>query len=287
MEFGLESPIAGPVHPAFVPVFDPSGLGWLEGFDELVCRCGLASCGAPVFDARGVLQYPLHGRIANTPAHRCQLQIDDSGAVEITGEVDEARFLFYSLRLRSMLRMPANSRCIEIEDSVENLGGRTCETQMLYHINLGAPFLRSGCRFLASVHEVTPRDSVAEAGLADWQEYSAPVPGFAEQVYFVTLRERTDQRHSVMLRSPDGACGFGLRWQADTLPYFTLWKNTAAEADGYVTGLEPGTSLPNPRPIEQSLGRIITLAPGESISYRLELHPLMTSEETRAFEALL
>ena len=42
-----QSPIRGPVHPSFVPVSEPSGIGWLDGFDELLVRCGLESNGAP------------------------------------------------------------------------------------------------------------------------------------------------------------------------------------------------------------------------------------------------
>ncbi|NOY28743.1 MAG: DUF4432 family protein [Planctomycetes bacterium] len=67
---GWKSPVHGPVHPKFVPLTDPSGLGWLDGFDELVVRCGLESNGGPAFDEEnGRLVYPLHGRIANRPAH--------------------------------------------------------------------------------------------------------------------------------------------------------------------------------------------------------------------------
>src|ERR1700740_2851694 len=47
LELGWRSPVRGPVHPSHVPLFDPNGLGWLEGFDELLCRCGLTSNGAP------------------------------------------------------------------------------------------------------------------------------------------------------------------------------------------------------------------------------------------------
>ena len=36
VRFGFDSPVAGPVHPAYVPISEPSGLGWLGGFDELV-----------------------------------------------------------------------------------------------------------------------------------------------------------------------------------------------------------------------------------------------------------
>ncbi len=40
LEIGWQSPVPGPVHPRFVPLTEPSGLGWLDGFDELLCRCG-------------------------------------------------------------------------------------------------------------------------------------------------------------------------------------------------------------------------------------------------------
>ena len=32
----------GPVNPAFVNLSGLGGLGWLDGFDELLARCGLA-----------------------------------------------------------------------------------------------------------------------------------------------------------------------------------------------------------------------------------------------------
>ena len=40
------------------------------------------------------------------------------------------------------------------------------------------------------------------------------------------------------------------------LAYVALWKNTNAESDGYVTGLEPGTGFPNNRRIERKFGRV-------------------------------
>ena len=38
MEIGWQSPVRGPVHPHFVDLGEPSGLGWLDGFDELLVR---------------------------------------------------------------------------------------------------------------------------------------------------------------------------------------------------------------------------------------------------------
>ena len=48
------------------------------------------------------------------------------------------------------------------------------------------------------------------------------------------------------------------------MPYFTLWKNTAATPDGYVIGLEPATNYPNAKSVERDAGRVITLNGGET-----------------------
>ena len=56
---GWNSPVKGPVHPSLVDLWEPSGIGWLDGFDELLVRCGLESNGAPEFNANGTLRYPL------------------------------------------------------------------------------------------------------------------------------------------------------------------------------------------------------------------------------------
>ena len=37
VRLGWKSPVKGPIHPAFVALWEPGGLGWLSGFDELLC----------------------------------------------------------------------------------------------------------------------------------------------------------------------------------------------------------------------------------------------------------
>ena len=92
LRLGWKSPVRGPVHPAYVRLGHPDGLGWLDGFDELLVRCGLESNGAPEFQPDGRLRYGLHGKIANIPAHKVEVAIDgDSGRIAIRGTVDEAR----------------------------------------------------------------------------------------------------------------------------------------------------------------------------------------------------
>ena len=108
---------------------------------------------------------------------------------------------------------------------------------------------------------MTPRDSTAQAALSRFNVYEGPKPGFAEEVYYFKLHEDTASagKTKVMLRNQEGDKGVVLEFRGNELPAFTLWKNTAGLRDGYVTGLEPGTNYPNPRPFEQARGRVVRL----------------------------
>jgi galactose mutarotase-like enzyme len=272
LEIGWRSPVRGPVHPAQVPLFEPSGLGWLDGFDELLCRCGLESNGAPEFDDRGLLKYPLHGRIANRPAHRVDLKIDESsGEIAVTGRVEETRFLFRKMELASTYHTVPGEPRLTVVDEVTNLSGRTAEMQLLYHINFGLPLLDAGSQFVAPVKTLVPRNAHSAAGVDAWQNYAAPDAEFSEQVYFLELLADSRDQTCVLLKDAHSQRGVSLRFSKKQLPCFSLWKNTVAAADGYVTGLEPGTNFPNPRSYEKQQGRVISLKPGARIRFEIEM----------------
>lgn len=271
-EIGWNSPVKGPVHPQFVPLADPSGLGWLEGFDELVCRCGLTSNGAPDLGPGGIWKYPLHGRIGNLPAHQLGLSADDAtGELRLTGTVDETRFLFQKLRLAATYKTTAGQNGLTISDQVTNLSGDPAEMQLLYHVNFGPPLLDPGARLIVAAKAVVPRDARAAEGIASWNTYPNEQAGFAEQVYFFELAADGEGMTRAMLANAHGTQAVSLRFSTKQLPYFTLWKNTAMAADGYVTGLEPGTNFPNPRSFEGEQGRVVKLEPGESVNFEIEL----------------
>ncbi len=271
-EIGWQSPVNGPVHPCYVPLTEPSGLGWLEGFDELLCRCGLVSNGAPEFGPGGAYQYPLHGRIANLPAHRVTLTIDDAtGEMSLSGVVDETRFLFQKLRLTATYKTKPGQSGLVLVDEVTNLSGEPAEMQLLYHINFGPPLLDAGAKLVAPVKTLVPRDARAAEGTRAWDTYPAEEAGFTEQVYFFELVADAGGQTRVLLKNAHSTGGASLRYSTEHLPCFTLWKNTPLAADGYVTGLEPGTNFPNPRSFEGQQGRFVSLAPGETAKFEIEL----------------
>lgn len=269
--FGWRSPQRRPVHPLHVPLGEPSGLGWLDGFTELLVRCGLTSNGAPEFDERGQLLHPLHGRIANLPAHSLFARSPEPGVLEVGGCVDEVRFHFDKWRLWTIYRFFEDELRIEVIDQIENLAGTARDFQMLYHYNLGQPLLDVGSRVHIPHRRIAPRSPHAASGLPQWSVVPAPTAGFEEQVYFFEPLADIDGRSLAVLENAAGTAASAIGYRPDQLGCFSLWKNPVAEADGYVVGLEPATNYPNPKSVERQHGRTVWLQPGEQRTIALEL----------------
>ncbi len=287
-EFGWQSPVCGPVHPAFVPLSEPSGLGWLDGFDELVARCGLVSNGAPDFTPEGRLRHGLHGRIANIPARSLEVDLDElSGTLTARGTVDETRFLCHSLRMNSELSMTIGSPRVAWTDTVVNLSDRPTTMQMLYHINFGLPLLGRDAEVVAAIDELAPRDAGAVADVPTWNHYAEPRSGRLEEVHYCKLHADATGTAAVLLVAPGGRQAAKVSWNAATLPWFALWKNQGGQADGYVTGIEPATNFPNARSFEESQGRVVTLPPGGSVAFSVAIEHVSAAAIPAAREAIL
>ncbi len=289
---GWDSPVKQPVHPAFVNQTERGGLGWLAGFNELVCRCGLSFMGPPGRDAdhkdHPILgEMTLHGKIANLPAHFVSVAVDpESGILSVTGIVDECSLFGPCLRLKSTLQTAIGSNSCTIIDEVTNLSAKTTDFELLYHANFGRPFLEPGSKFFAPIREFCPRDARAAEGLNTYDQYEAPDASYSEQAYLFRLAGDANRNSLALLQNASGDLGLSLRFSLTELPCFTLWKNTAAEADGYVTGLEPGTNYPNSRDFERAHGRIISLAAGATrrASLQLAIHPTKATVQSTADE---
>jgi hypothetical protein len=293
LEIGWNSPVKRPVNPSFVDLSDRNGLGWLAGFNELFCRCGLSSNGPPgidtIVDAAGKRRenpLTLHGKVANLPAHRVDVRVDSAGdgLLTVRGEVDEASMFGPSLRLATTYEIAPGSNRLTIRDEIRNLSARPLEVQLLYHTNVGRPFLDAGAKLVLPVRQAAPRDPRAAEDATTWQTYRGPTPGYAEQCYYAELIGDDHEQTVVLLRNAAGDRGISLDYGIRALPCFTVWKCTQAEADGYVTGLEPATNFPNFKTFERSHGRVITLAPQQSYATQLAFSVHASSAEVAAVE---
>ena len=288
IELGWQSPVRGPVHPKFVSMQEAEGLGWLDGFDELLCRCGLESNGAPDFFENGQLKYPLHGKIANLPAHHLSAEFNPNRhEISVNGVVDEARFHHQQLSLTSTVSTEIGGKTLCIRDVVTNQSAQSARFQLLYHINFGLPLLGAGATIQAPIKHLVPRTAEAAKAVNEWSEMRAPVAGFSEQVYFMTLLADESGASQVLLKNATSTLGVSIHFNLSHFPCFTLWKNTAAIADGYVVGLEPGTNYPNPRSFEEKQGRIERLLAGESKDFEMRLAFHLDATEVQQAEAAI
>ncbi len=290
VRFGWDSPVPQPVHPAFINLKSRNGLGWVEGFNELLCRCGLSFNGPPGNDeaAPSPLEsdLTLHGQIANLPAESVSVEFETDGdreTIVIRGVVREASLFGPNLELQVEYRIGIGSNEIVINDTVINRASRPAELEMLYHINLGTPVLEAGASWQAPLKMIAPRDARAAEDVATTSTYLPPTPGYAEQVYFCELLGDPDGQSAVLLKNSSGDLGFGLEFGLSSLPCFTIWKNTQAIEDGYCTGLEPSSSFPNFKGFERSQGRVVNVAPGESWRSNLVLQTLLSSSAVGSF----
>jgi hypothetical protein len=187
--------------------------------------------------------------------------------LSLRGVVDESRFHFQSLRLTAKITTYIGGNAFSWHDEVENVGGRDATMQMLYHFNVGQPLLQPGARITAPIAEVAPLTPVAAArGIDAWNVMPPPEPGSAEQVYVAKLAADPAGQTYVLASGMTQGESVSMSFNVRGLPCLTVWRNSAAEADGYVIGIEPGTNYPNPRPFEATNGRTVGLKPGQKWS---------------------
>jgi galactose mutarotase-like enzyme len=252
-----------------------NGLGWLDGFNEWFVRCGLEFFGPP---GPGIT---LHGRISNIPASQVELIVDRNPPyrLRLRGKLQERSMFGANFELTTEISLIPGATEFHVEDQIRNDAGQDREFQLLYHVNYGPPLLEAGAKFKGAVKQIEPANESCAAHLTGYETYAAPTPGFAEQVFLIQPAVDSHGHTCMMLHNAAATRGICMGFNTSQLPCFTLWKNTVALQDGYVTGLEPGTGFPRPRALEKEAGRIPVLAPGETRSFGIDFRVLTTAKE--------
>ncbi len=279
LQLGWKSPVTEIVHPKHVNLQLRGGLGWLEGFNEWLARCGLENTGQAGQDEivnnvgdKATVDLTLHGKIANIPASEVVVLVDAKPPHRITirGIVHEKMLFGPKLELITELSTEPGSHAFRIEDKVTNKSSQPQEFQVLYHYNFGRPLLGEGAKLHVPVESVKPYNANAARDVKTWNSFAAPQPGYVEQVYLMHPLADKAGIVPVLLHDPKAERGVVLEYAKKQLPFLTLWKNTGAEEDGYVIGIEPGVSFPNARKVERKAGRVPTLAGGASHTMRMD-----------------
>lgn len=278
-KMGWNSPVKGVVNPAFINLESRNGLGWLEGFNEMMVRCGYEWTGHPVTVDGHI--YTLHGKAGNTPASLVEVEVADTAPYEIRirGLIKENTFKKGDLQTLTELSYVPGSNSFSVHDILTNHDDYPQDYQIIYHSNFGTPLLEEGARFLAPVHTISPFNNRAKKGLRSWQTYAAPSKNFDEMVFNVQPVADEDNLTLAAIVNKAGDKGASIQFDTRQLPVLTLWKNTDTEKHGYVTGIAPGTSYAYPVTVERAQKRVKQLAPGESAYFDLTYTLLYNKEQ--------
>ncbi len=286
LRLGWDSPVREVVHPSLINLHDREGLGWLDGFNEWLVRCGLEFAGHPGIDtfrdntgATSERRLTLHGKIGNIPASEVTVSVEPGPPpiIRLRGRVDEISFYGGALELQTQISMVVGSREFEIRDVVTNRGAESQEFEVIYHANFGPPLLESGASLAVPIRKVQPMNATAAKSLEGFQQISGPVAGKKEEVFLIEPLSDPQGETLVLLQNANKKLGCSVKYSLGQMPFLTIWKNTALPRSGYVMGIEPGTNYPFNRSVERKAGRLQKLSAGESAEFKLT-YTLHTNE---------
>lgn len=284
IRMGWDSPVEEVVNPAFINLESRGGYGWLEGYREMLARCGFEWAGEPV-KADGML-YTLHGRAANTPASKVLVNIADTAphTIRIFGLVRETAFPIGALETWTEVIYVPGEYSFTVHDTLANKGDYPRDYQIIYRATFGPPILEEGARFALPVKEIFPFDDASAAGLENWHTFPGPARGHRETTYTLIPYADKDGKVPALLRNKKGDRGAGIEFKSAELPLFTLWKHADTLKQGYAAGLAPGTCLPYPVTKTRELGMIRQIQPGDSIEFFLVFTLLPDKKSVTAFQ---
>ena len=184
---------------------------------------------------------PEHGRYHSISAdHLCARIVHSDNTIELRGRVTETQLFAHNLEMQRTIKSPVGRATIIVHDELFNNSPEPSDYMLLYHCNLGYPFLSPALTLSPPEHiKLTPKDAYAEAGLNTCCEFSAPVDGYIEQVFFYDV-ESKDALATVRAENTGLGIGMSITWTADNLPTMVEWKSMLST--DYVLGLEPSTN---------------------------------------------
>ena len=243
---------SGVRHPGLHEHASEDGFSWGRSFSGFLVTCGLDHTLGPQVVPADNYNYPgiktnshgLHGRISTIPAkltgygerwdgERCILWAE--------GEVRQAATFGETLTLYRRIEVDLGGTEIRLSDRVVNTGFLPNPHMFFYHINIGAPLLGEGARYLAPISDVVWAGHAARyrAQGVGYQTMPGPLDDFAEQVWQHEAEADAKGEVPVALVNDRLELGIEVVTRKDQLPCLYEWQHM--QAGGYALGIEPST----------------------------------------------
>lgn len=265
-------------HPALHEPEGEAGFGWARSFTGFLATCGLDHILGPEEVDASHYGYPgirtakhgLHGRIANIPARLTgygETWEGDRCLLWAEGEVRQATTFGEHLVLTRRIEADLDGREIRLTDRVQNRGFQPTPHMFFYHVNLGAPLLAEGARYVAPITDVVWAAHAARYRdqATGFAQVPAPQDRFAEQVWQHETAADAEGFTPVALMNDRLGLGLQVTTRKDQLPCLYQWQHFQAGA--YALGIEPSTHHVLGNRAARDRGEMIWLHSGEQRRY--------------------
>lgn len=235
------------------------GLFFTAGLENICAPCELEG-----------KQYPMHGRMRTTPAQNLCAEsafTEEGYRLSVSGEMREAELFGENMVLRRRIESVYGKRSITVTDEIENQAFREEPMMLLYHINLGYPFLDENFQLFLPTRSVTARDGQAEGHEKEYDRMESPKANEPEYVFIHDMKCDEAGNAAALAINRKEQIGLKLQYPVKNLPYFMEWKSIAS--GDYVLGLEPSNSSVYGRPYHEKEGSLFKLKPFEKVVNRL------------------
>ncbi|MCI9173407.1 MAG: aldose 1-epimerase family protein [Lachnospiraceae bacterium] len=249
----------------------------------LLFTCGLENICAPcTIEGR---DYPMHGRIRTTPAEHAGADACWQGEnyrVTLTGEMREGELFGENLTLRRKISTEYGENSIYIEDIISNEGFRPEPMMLLYHINVGYPFLCETSQIILPTRKVSPRDEISAAHTQNYSRMESPKDNEPEYVFLHEMAADSEGNTFAAVLNEELGIGLKIEYNQKELPYFMQWKSTAS--GDYALGLEPANSSVYGKPYHIKEHTLHTMEPFAAETKHLKLTFLTSNQFTHLKE---
>ncbi len=232
----------GVVNPAF---FEEHNDEWMRSFSAgMLTTCGLNQVGNDCIHNN--IHYPLHGRIGNLPAQNISTEeyFDEKGnyILQISGTVKQVKPLEEALVLKRQIKSIGGENSIYITDCFENRRFNPSPFMLLYHFNLGFPFLSENTKIYTKYSKISSMYKATDAQINNALCATPIAKNHNEEVYFLELIPDKEGLCNVLCVNDCKTAEMGilLTFRHSILPRLAVWKQLAY--GDYVMGIEPTNS---------------------------------------------
>lgn len=185
-------------------------------------------------------------------------KIVNENEIIIEGEVFDNKFFEQNLKLKRTIKFNYLFSKFYIEDEVLNIGYEEAKYCLLYHFNLGYPFLDENCEIKFGNENIVAKTEIANKNISRQKMFETPCDNSIEEVFYCL-----NNNGLVEVFNKKSKLKFKLKYDSSLLPIIAQWKSY--KSGDYALGLEPSTSKMDNEIVYK------TLKPSEKIVYKFEI----------------